>query len=105
MRKEQKNFNQTGTLYREAYFPTFVFSRDLPDATLFNDKLKKKIYSWKRKDERGVKSQHFNSTLLSNAALSFLISDMNSGVAHTICLYKQLFTIVSREIYNVVSRP
>lgn len=43
-----------GMLYREAYFPTFIFFRDVPDAEDLNDSLKKKIYAWKRQDKQGI---------------------------------------------------
>jgi len=56
----QKNSDHTepatdgGELQREAYFPTFIFYRDLAGGKLLNDEIKPYIYAWRDADKAGI---------------------------------------------------
>jgi len=41
-------------LFKEVYFPTQIYFKDLSGAKQLNNKLKKAIYAWQRKDKDGI---------------------------------------------------
>jgi uncharacterized protein (TIGR02466 family) len=54
IQKHESSKRNAGTLYRESYFPTFIFFRDIPDAEDLNENLKQEIYTWKHRDKDGI---------------------------------------------------
>jgi len=47
---------EVGKLYEEAWYPTLIFFKDLPNSKELNKKLLKDIYKWKKEDEGIVRS-------------------------------------------------
>lgn len=60
-KKQSSAIKVAGKLFRESYFPTFIYYRDVPGTGDLNDDLKKKIYAWKRRDEAGIVRSNMSS--------------------------------------------
>ena len=56
--RQSENTEVTGTLYREAYFPTFIYRCDFPDADALNEQLLDAIRREKASDETRIEKSN-----------------------------------------------
>lgn len=92
-KKQNSTLHEAGKLFREAYFPTFVFYRDLPDVMDFNESLKKNIHAWKRKDKTGIVRSNM-------AALGSWHSGLDMNLREEYRDFVELIDLTMQQVYE-----
>ncbi len=92
-KKKKSTLKKAGKLFKESYFPTVMYYRDLPDAEVLNSELKKDIYAWKRKDKAGIVRSNMASLGSWHSAV-----DMNQREEYRDLL--DIITITVQQIYE-----
>ena len=91
--KQSTGKKSAGKLFREAYFPTFIYYRDVPGVDDLNEDLKKKIYAWKRRDKTGIVRSNMTS-------LGSWHSDVDMNQREEFSEFVELINLTMLQVYE-----